>query len=373
MSPRPVLPRQFYLITRRCTQRQLLLRPDPETNNAFTYCLIEAALRSGIDVLLPCAMSNHHHTVIYDREGRYPEFVEHFHKLLARSQNALRGRWENFWSSEQVCVVNLVDHEAVMDNLVYTATNPVQDHLVDRVHHWPGVNGLVALLARRPLRARRPRHFFRPHGPMPEEVELRLTIPPELGPEAEVLAELRKRVQAVEATHEAERRRIGGRCSNGARCCGNRGGGIHRAWSRGETSGRRWQAGASGRGSRRCCVTARSSGISRIETAFGPMLSACCVLCTGGCRHGCCHVVMACKAEEDYTQERCSPSKQSSRTVASWSMNRPSCRMAPRSSYFPSMMISIHSSGLDCFKPSTKESKTSSGAITWTASTSSPR
>jgi hypothetical protein len=27
MPPRPVLPRQFYLITRRCTQRQLLLRP----------------------------------------------------------------------------------------------------------------------------------------------------------------------------------------------------------------------------------------------------------------------------------------------------------------------------------------------------------
>jgi hypothetical protein len=57
MPPRPVLPRQFYLITRRCTQRRLLLRPDRETNNAFTYCLIVAALRYGIDVLLPCAMS----------------------------------------------------------------------------------------------------------------------------------------------------------------------------------------------------------------------------------------------------------------------------------------------------------------------------
>jgi hypothetical protein len=39
--------------------------------------------------------------VIYDRAGRYPEFIEHFHKLLARSQNALRGRWEAFWSCEQ--------------------------------------------------------------------------------------------------------------------------------------------------------------------------------------------------------------------------------------------------------------------------------
>jgi hypothetical protein len=199
------------MITRRCTQRQFLLRPDPATNNAFTYCLIDAAQRSQIEVLLTCAMSNHHHTVIYDRWGRYPEFVEHFHKMLARSQNALRGRWENLWSSEQVCVVKLVGREAVIDKLVYTAANPVQDHLVDRVHHWPGVNGLGALLAGRCLRATRPWHFFRPNGPMPEVLEMRLTIPPELGPEAEVLAELRDRVRAVEVECEAERQRTGGR------------------------------------------------------------------------------------------------------------------------------------------------------------------
>ena len=60
MLPRPVLPRQFYLVTRRCAQRQFLLRPDAATNNAFLYCLIAAALRSEIDVLLPCAMSNHY-------------------------------------------------------------------------------------------------------------------------------------------------------------------------------------------------------------------------------------------------------------------------------------------------------------------------
>jgi len=34
---------------------------------------------------------------------------------------------------------------------------------------------------------------------MPEVVEMRLTIPPELGPEASVVAELRDRVAAVEA------------------------------------------------------------------------------------------------------------------------------------------------------------------------------
>jgi putative transposase len=211
MLPRQVLPRQFYLITRRCSQRQFLLRPDSATNNAFVYCLIDAAVRCGIDVLLPCAMSNHYHAVIYDREGRYPEFLEHLHKLLARSQNALRGRWENFWSSEQTCVVKLVDREAVIDKLVYTATNPVLDHLVERVHHWPGINGLVALLTGRPVRATRPLHFFRPTGPMPDALEMPLTIPAELGPAADVLSELRERVRAVELERAAERLRTGSR------------------------------------------------------------------------------------------------------------------------------------------------------------------
>ena len=150
--------------------------------------------------------------MIYDRAGRYPEFIEHFHKMVARSQNALRGRWENLWSSEQTCVVKLVDREAVLDKLVYTATNPVQDDLVERAHHWPGVNGLSALLAGRPLCATRPLHFFRPDGPMPDALELPLTIPAELRPAADLLSELLDRVHAVELERAAERARTGRRC-----------------------------------------------------------------------------------------------------------------------------------------------------------------
>src|SRR5690606_40978359 len=42
-APRPVFPGQILLIHRRCTQRQYLLRPDEETNNAFTYLLADAS------------------------------------------------------------------------------------------------------------------------------------------------------------------------------------------------------------------------------------------------------------------------------------------------------------------------------------------
>lgn len=207
--PREILPGRFYKITRRTVQRMFLLRPDDETNNAFLYCLGVAAKRCGVEVLLPCVMSNHHHTEIYDRKGTVVEFVEHLHKLMARSQNVLRGRSENMWSSEEVSIVQLVDPADVIDKLVYTATNPVKDGLVEKVHHWPGVNGFSDLVNQRTIRAKRPRHFFREDGPMPAEITLELTIPPELGEAAEVLAVLRERVAAFEESKRLERLKTG--------------------------------------------------------------------------------------------------------------------------------------------------------------------
>ncbi len=37
--PRQIVANQFYLLSRRCTQRLFLLRPDDATTNAFLYCL----------------------------------------------------------------------------------------------------------------------------------------------------------------------------------------------------------------------------------------------------------------------------------------------------------------------------------------------
>jgi hypothetical protein len=96
-----------------------------------------------------------------------------------------------------------------MRKLVYVATNPVKDRLVERVHQWPGVNGLGALLGQRPLRATRPRHFFRREGKMPAAVTLQLVLPAELGDPEPLRAELRQQVVAAEAAAAAERRRTG--------------------------------------------------------------------------------------------------------------------------------------------------------------------
>jgi REP element-mobilizing transposase RayT len=210
-APRPVFPDRFLFITRRCTQQEFLLRPDDETNNAFTYLLGEAAQRFGVDVVLEQMMSNHHHTALYDPLGTQVQFREHFHKMLAKSQNALRGRWENLFSSQQPSVVELLTREAFLEKLVYIATNPVKDGLVEKVHHWPGPKFLKALLTGKPMKATRPKHFFRENGPMPPEVELVLKLPDHFEGKEEFLAELRRRISAVEEACAAQRRATGRR------------------------------------------------------------------------------------------------------------------------------------------------------------------
>jgi len=210
-APRPVFEGSFLFVTRRCTQRQFLLRPDPETNNAFTYLLAEAAQRFDIDIVLPQMMSNHSHTSLWDPHGNQVEFREHFFKLMAKSQNALRGRWENLWTPDEPSVVELVTADDLLDKLVYTATNPVKDGLVEKVHQWPGPKFLQALLSGTPIHARRPRHFFREDGPMPPEIDLVCKLPDRFPHKDEFLAELRRRVTEVEESLARERQHSGRR------------------------------------------------------------------------------------------------------------------------------------------------------------------
>jgi REP element-mobilizing transposase RayT len=97
--PRAIVPGRRYMITRRCSERRFFMRPDRETNNAFIYCLAFAARKASVSIVCVGTLSNHYHAVLVDNQGRLPQFLEHFHKLYAKHQNALRGRWEAFWAS----------------------------------------------------------------------------------------------------------------------------------------------------------------------------------------------------------------------------------------------------------------------------------
>ncbi len=131
------------MITRRCAQRQFLLRPDPAINNSFIYCLAEAAAVHRIDVLFAIAMSNHVHVGIHDSEGNYPLFIERFHKHLAKCVNFLRGRWKNMFSPEQASVVRLTKPEDIIDKMAYAHANPCAADLVEEAWQWPGVSSVL--------------------------------------------------------------------------------------------------------------------------------------------------------------------------------------------------------------------------------------
>jgi REP element-mobilizing transposase RayT len=177
-APRQVLPGTTYLITRRCSQRQFLLRPSNVTNSIFLYVLAIAAKRFGVEVHAFCVMSNHFHLVVTDRAARLPAFGQYLDSLVARAVNASLGRWESFWGPSSYSAVVLTSPDDVLDKVAYVLANPVTAGLVQRGRDWPGVWSAPHVIGGPAVAATRPAIFFRTDGEMPATAELVVTAPP---------------------------------------------------------------------------------------------------------------------------------------------------------------------------------------------------
>jgi REP element-mobilizing transposase RayT len=173
-----VLPGTTYLVTRRCAQRQLLLKPSAATNAIFLYVLAVAARRFAVRVHAFCVMSNHFHLVVTDPEARLPAFEQYLDSLVARAVNASVGRWESFWAPSSYSAVALVSPADVVDKCAYVLANPVAAGLVRRGRDWPGLWSAPERIEAGQMAARRPAAFFRKVGPMPEAACLELAVPP---------------------------------------------------------------------------------------------------------------------------------------------------------------------------------------------------
>jgi putative transposase len=208
-APRQVLPGTTYLVTRRCFQRQFLLRPSSATNGVFLYVLAVAARRFGIDVHAFCVLSNHFHLVVTDRDARLPAFEQYLDSLVARALNASLGRWESFWAPSSYSAVALASPDDVVAKAAYALANPVAAGLVRTGREWPGLWSAPESIGAAPIVARRPDVFFRSNGYMPETAQLELTPPPGFDSRADFCEQLAAAVTELEREARRERAATG--------------------------------------------------------------------------------------------------------------------------------------------------------------------
>jgi len=214
MTPaRCILPGRTYLISRRCTQRQFLLRPDKNTEQLYLYLLALAAERYDVEIVAFILMANHHHLEALDKHGNLPEFLCFLHSMMAKAMNSYLGRWENFWAAEQASAVYLVGEQDRFDKLIYLHANPVAADLVDRVSDWPGVSSLQMNLSGKSITVKRPKKFFDPKGSLPDEVTLTVARPEGFKSmsDEQWAVMVRTALEAKEATARAVRMQAG-RC-----------------------------------------------------------------------------------------------------------------------------------------------------------------
>ncbi len=150
-------------LSRRCTGRQFLLKPDHQVTHAMLYCLAHCADKWGIAIHQVTFMHNHFHEVLSDPLGTRVDFYMEAHALMARCIKGLRAVdgvpmegtvWE---PSEQTGRVLLVSEEAFVEACAYSIANPVAAGLVHNVSEWTGfVSSARDMLHRRSITVRRP-------------------------------------------------------------------------------------------------------------------------------------------------------------------------------------------------------------------------
>ncbi len=209
------LPRHFvkgatYLITRRCTQRQFLLRPSKRVNEILRFCLATAAESFGIRLHAFVFMSDHYHLVATDVDGHLLAFVHWLNTHISKCLNAHHRRAENLFDNRQTHVIPIATAGDVLEKIVYVLANPVAAGLVSHGERWPGLRSAVEDFGRT-IRARKPRTFFRRRGAVEDKAKVEQEVPPgfeHLTPRA-FRRRLEEAVEAREAELRAKVRRAG--------------------------------------------------------------------------------------------------------------------------------------------------------------------
>ena len=145
--PRYWLPNQPYFLTLRTVDRQFLLKPSPETRNITGACIARALKKYPVQLLFFDSNINHIHAAFYllpDQVDNASQFCQLLDGLLARELNRHWDRTGPFWSS-RARIEPIVDDDALVEKLLYSACNTVKDDLVEHPSHWRGYSTYRAL------------------------------------------------------------------------------------------------------------------------------------------------------------------------------------------------------------------------------------
>lgn len=166
------------MVTKRVHKRQMLLIEDDYVTQVIEYTLAYCMQNRNLEVHAMLVEGNHMHRVDTDIDGERPDFIQHFHSLVARQLNRHYKEGDSFFSGKQTNIVDNAAEHDVLQRIAYTMGNPVadgieregKDHKGMRMR-WPQPDRVI----------KRPKGFFRTPeqgGVAPDEVTLHFSRPP---------------------------------------------------------------------------------------------------------------------------------------------------------------------------------------------------
>lgn len=160
---RRVLPGSTYLLTKKCSDDQLLIVPSRLVNQVLLYLLLLKAKRYGVIIHGFCFMSNHFHLIATDARGCLPDFMREFLGESSKAVQAVTSVDRPVWSRKRYSAVLLLDLEAAERKNAYAGSNPVRPGLTLPAD-WPGLTS-ARYSPGQTIRADRPDAYFSERRP----------------------------------------------------------------------------------------------------------------------------------------------------------------------------------------------------------------
>jgi len=130
-----------YLVTVRCFQGRLLLRPSDETYQVLGGVLARAARLTGVELFAFNFLSNHVHLIVRAPRANLPQFMQYLLTNISKKIGALINWHGSFWE-RRYAAQPVLDDAALLAKIRYVLAQGVKEGLVRSCEEWPGLSSL---------------------------------------------------------------------------------------------------------------------------------------------------------------------------------------------------------------------------------------